>query len=79
MWRDIYIYIYSLILRRAYRSGVHQVIKPGGAGPTAWKALIPSLKPLVEKKVIVGFDLGDEIVWNGVKWTDLNDTGESQA
>jgi hypothetical protein len=55
------------------------VIKPGGAGPTAWKALIPSLKPLVEKKVIVGFDLGDEIVWNGVKWTDLNDTGESQA
>jgi hypothetical protein len=56
-----------------------QVIKPGGAGPTAWKALIPSLKPLVEKKVIVGFDLGDEIVWNGVKWTDLNDTGESQA
>ena len=48
------------------------VMKPGGAAD--WKALIPTIKPLVDKKIIIGFMLGDEIVWNGVSWTDLNAT-----
>ena len=48
------------------------VMKPGGA--EAWKAMIPTLQPLVDQKIIVGFMLGDEIVWNGVSWKDLNST-----
>ena len=48
------------------------VMKPGGAA--AWKTLAAEIKPLVEKKVIIGFMLGDEIVWNGVSWQDLNNT-----
>ena len=33
------------------------VMKPGGAA--AWKTLAAEIKPLVEKKVIIGFMLGD--------------------
>jgi hypothetical protein len=43
--------------------------------PTAladWHALLPRIQPLVEKKVIVGFMLGDELVWNNISWVTLN-------
>jgi len=37
-----------------------------------WHALLPRIQPLVEKKVIVGFMLGDELVWNNISWVTLN-------
>ena len=37
-----------------------------------WHALLPRIQPLVEKKVIVGFMLGDELVWNNISWVNLN-------
>jgi hypothetical protein len=39
-----------------------------------WAALLPKIKPLIEKKILVGFMLGDELVWNNVSWVDLNAT-----
>jgi len=39
-----------------------------------WAKLVPQLKPLIEKKILVGFMLGDELVWNNISWVDLNTT-----
>ena len=35
---------------------------------------MPQLKPLIETKVLIGFMLGDELVWNNISWINLNTT-----
>ena len=40
----------------------------------SWAKLVPQLKPLIEKKVLAGFMLGDELVWNNISWVELNTT-----
>ena len=40
----------------------------------SWAKLVPQLKPLIEQKILVGFMLGDELVWNNISWVNLNTT-----
>eukprot|EP01052_Picozoa_sp_SAG31_P014702 SAG31_NODE_922_length_10976_cov_8.838742_10_plen_317_part_00 len=47
-----------------------QMVKPTAIAD--WEALLPKIKPLIAQKIIIGFMLGDEIVWNNVSWVDLD-------
>lgn len=48
------------------------MLRPDAA--SRWAALLPEIQPLIAKKILIGFMLGDEIVWNNVSWVDLNAT-----
>eukprot|EP00040_Diaphanoeca_grandis_P015028 m.76471 g.76471 ORF g.76471 m.76471 type:complete len:143 (-) comp24899_c1_seq1:923-1351(-) len=43
--------------------------------PTAmkdWAAMVEEIKPLVDRGIIKGFMLGDELIWNNITWDELN-------
>ena len=42
-----------------------QVVKPSGLAD--FTAMLPTLRPLIQQKIIIGFMLGDEIVWNNAR------------
>jgi hypothetical protein len=43
-------------------------------GEQAWAKLLPQVRALVKQKILVGFMLADEPVWNNISWVDLNTT-----
>lgn len=49
-----------------------QMMRPDGQ--QQWKNLLPVIKPLIQKKILIGFMLADEPVWNNISWVDLNAT-----
>ena len=42
-----------------------QVVKPSGLAD--FTAMLPTLRPLIQQKILIGFMLGDEIVWNNAR------------
>ena len=47
------------------------MVKPSGLSD--WKAMQPILRPLVEENIIIGFNLGDELVYFNISWASLNE------
>jgi hypothetical protein len=37
-----------------------------------WNAFVPQVEPLIQSGAVVGFFLGDELVWSNITWTQLN-------
>eukprot|EP00656_Telonema_subtile_P019946 TRINITY_DN21139_c0_g1_i1.p1 TRINITY_DN21139_c0_g1~~TRINITY_DN21139_c0_g1_i1.p1 ORF type:complete len:271 (+),score=51.57 TRINITY_DN21139_c0_g1_i1:181-993(+) len=56
---------------------VHPTLKGLTLRPDAmhrWETLAQSVAPLVDRGVISGFFLGDELIWNNITWDQLNAT-----
>jgi hypothetical protein len=43
-------------------------------GIANWEAMQPMVRGLVDQGIIIGFMLGDELVYNNISWVDLNAT-----